>query len=327
MCALVLTNGSTTIPTWAREQAAPDCPGLQVTSAGERHGKCRTVSWLLLLAGLILVVLLLYWLLITTEGTYLGARVVAKLYDWVAVRYDVIKQFDPRFENVFVVEPAIAALEGLKKPLVLDVATGTGRVPALLLAADAFEGRLIGLDYSRKMLQQATRKSPLQSGRVALVWRDAMDLPFCNDTFDLVTCLEALEFMPSPERVLAESIRVIRPGGMLLISHRRGLESKLMPGKCWSESRFRDILSTLGMERVQLVPWQADYSLAWGWKPAAGPETWLAASRREADDQLEQLLRCPACGDRPLLREDTALCCQACHSEYPVAADGIIEMP
>ena len=44
----------------------------------------------LAVAGLLLLGVL-YWLLITTEGTYLGSRVVTLLYDWTAGRYDAIK--------------------------------------------------------------------------------------------------------------------------------------------------------------------------------------------------------------------------------------------
>lgn len=284
------------------------------------------MRWPVTLATVVLIGVFLYWLLITTEGTYLGARVVATLYNWVAHRYDGMKQFDPRFEEVFLTRPALAALKGRSTPLVLDVATGTGRIPGLLLAAPAFDGRLVGLDYSRKMLQEAARKVAAYPGRVALVWRDAMELPFPDASFDLVTCLEALEFMPRPEQVLAEAIRVTRPGGMLLVSHRRGWESKVMPGKSWSESGFRDILSRLGLEEVRLVPWQVDYDLAWGWKPTTGLDGPLVRQDRRALDWQEGLFQCPDCGARALERENAALRCLACRRDYPVAADGIIEM-
>ncbi len=284
------------------------------------------MNWTVAVAAALLVVMLLYWLLITTEGTYLGSRVVAMLYDWVAHRYDAIKRFDPQFEHLFVTRPALTALSGRSTPLVLDVATGTGRVPTLLLGAPAFDGRLVALDYSRLMLQEAARKVIPHGDRVALVWRDAMALPFSDRAFDLVTCLEALEFMPRPQHVLTELIRVIRPGGMLLVSHRRGWQSRLMPGKSWSERQFRDILSTLGLVQVQLVAWQADYNLAWGWKPASGPEGSGAVSDPAEGDWLESLLRCPTCGARGLRRGDRTLRCVACQCEYQVAADGIIDM-
>ncbi|MEW5961021.1 MAG: hypothetical protein AB1801_25115, partial [Chloroflexota bacterium] len=55
--------------------------------------------WLLVLGILALVGLLLYWQLILAEGAYLGAPLVALLYDWTAERYNRIKEFDPELET------------------------------------------------------------------------------------------------------------------------------------------------------------------------------------------------------------------------------------
>ena len=48
---------------------------------------------------------LAHWLLIRTEGVFLGRRVVVWLYDLAAERYDAIKQFDPDTESAFVTWP------------------------------------------------------------------------------------------------------------------------------------------------------------------------------------------------------------------------------
>ena len=105
----------------------------------------------------------------------------------------------------------------MPRPLVLDVATGTGRLPLTLLEQGDFRGRVIGLDLSRKMLFQAAVNLAHHAGHYDLVWHTAMDLPFPNDTFDLVTCLEAWEFLPRPVEALRQMIRVLRPGGWLLM--------------------------------------------------------------------------------------------------------------
>ena len=214
-----------------------------------------------LVSGLILVGLLLYWLLIVTEGVYLGAGIVALLYNWVATRYDGIKAFNPSFEELFLLQPMLTLLSGRDEPWVLDVATGTGRVPRLLLFSPAFYGRVVGLDYARKMLTQAASRLAAYRERVTLVWENAMHLPFPDDTFDLVTCLEALEFMPDPGRVLAEIIRIAQPGAGIVITRRRGWESRLMSGKCWSESELTELMEQLGAEQVSVIPWQVDYDL------------------------------------------------------------------
>jgi SAM-dependent methyltransferase len=50
------------------------------------------------------------------------------------------------------------------------------------------------------------------------VGADVMSLPFGDQTFDTVMCLEVLEYVPSPEAALAEMNRVLRNGGILIMS-------------------------------------------------------------------------------------------------------------
>src|SRR5512136_3279019 len=94
----------------------------------------------IVLAVVALLAALAYWELVLAEGVHLGPRVVALLYDLVARRYDGIKQFDPAYEEWFIGEPLAQALSPVRHPLVLDVATGTGRLPRTLLAQPNFAG-------------------------------------------------------------------------------------------------------------------------------------------------------------------------------------------
>jgi hypothetical protein len=123
------------------------------------------MTWLILLLSLTALVALGYYLLVTTEGVFLGKRVVIWLYDLTAHKYDDIKGFDPLDERFSVARPIV---NGLANPhgKVLDVATGTGRVPVALASDPAFHGLVVGLDPSRKMLDQAARKLAGRQGRV-----------------------------------------------------------------------------------------------------------------------------------------------------------------
>ena len=178
-------------------------------------------AWALVASlALLMLAAVLYWQFIIAEGTYLGPRVVAWTYDLVASRYDAIKQFKPRDESWFVARPLLQGLVGVERPLVLDVATGTGRLPLALLR-DRFAGsggRIVGLDLSRGMLRRGRAKLNPYGEQVWLIWQDASNLPFGEGVFDGVTCLESLEFMPEPLEVLAEMVRVLAPGGMLLLT-------------------------------------------------------------------------------------------------------------
>lgn len=285
-----------------------------------------TMHWLLVVSLATLLVLLLYWLLILTEGTYLGARVVAFLYNMVARRYDTIKGFETNLEDAFITRPLLYALRDRPAPLVLDVATGTGRIPFLLLKSPVFNGRVVGLDYARKMLERAAEKTAGYPDRVVYVWQNAMQLPFPDNSFDLVTCLEALEFMPRPYRVLEELVRVVLPGGIVFTTLRRGWESKVMPWKSWSESSFVSLLDSAGLREVQVGSWQVDYSLVWGIKPILRYTGAQTVPEAEARGWQESLFRCPACGMQTLRKDSSALRCETCDSSYAVASDGIIEL-
>lgn len=94
----------------------------------------------------------------------------------------------------------------------LDVATGTGllaRAGARILG-DA--GAVIGIDASAPMLQEArkTLASPLVQG-----WAEA--LPFRDERFDMLSLGYALRHVPDLEPPFRECLRVLKPGGRLLL--------------------------------------------------------------------------------------------------------------
>jgi SAM-dependent methyltransferase len=292
------------------------------------------MSWIkLALAGLGLVVLVLiaYWQFVIAEGTYLGARAVTLLYDCSAHVYERIKGFNVGDEQWFLGLPLARALEMIPAPLVLDVATGTGRLPRAVLRQPAFEGRVIGLDLSRRMLHEAVQRTAQFADRLTYIWQDAQTLPFEDDTFDAVTCLEALEFMPDPRRVITELVRVLRPGGVLLVTNRIGDDARFLPRRAFPRDDFGSMLQQAHpLEDVKIQVWQVDYDLAWGIKSGA--------PRGGSIRPLPDIMRCPFCESRlrPALDGETgaaaveacaaALHCQGCHRVYPIAEDGVIEL-
>jgi ubiquinone/menaquinone biosynthesis C-methylase UbiE len=212
---------------------------------------------------------LLYWLLVITEGVYLGRRAVVWMYDLTAHKYDGIKEFDDDAERFFVARPLRHHLRHLPVPLVLDVATGTGRLPHYLLDSATFHGRVIGLDPSSKMLALAAAKLAPFGYRTPLVQQTAVPLPFPDDCFDAVTCLESLEFFPSDAAALAEMVRVLQPGGVLMVTRRRGWEAKAFVGRYRNRTQFEALLTSFGLIEVNTQPWQVDYDQIFGRKPPA----------------------------------------------------------
>ncbi len=177
---------------------------------------------------------------------------------------------------------------------------------------------MIGLDYSRRMLNEAAAKLAPLDQRRALIYQPAQALPFSDNTFDAVTCLEALEFMPDPNAVIAELVRVTRPGGLILITNRKGFDARLMPGKTQPNAVIvADLASRFTLNNVRAQAWQMDYALIWAFKPG---------KRTPAPDHaLELVLRCPTCGQLMLRRGVDTLDCEACSARIPVGADGVID--
>ena len=94
---------------------------------------------------------------------------------------------------------------------VLEVACGAG--PGLLYLASKARAVTAG-DYSPEVLARA--KAP---GGVELRVFDAQNIPFADGSFDVVIIFEALYYVPSAAKFVAEAARILRPGGFLLIAN------------------------------------------------------------------------------------------------------------
>jgi ubiquinone/menaquinone biosynthesis C-methylase UbiE len=278
---------------------------------------------LLILLLLALVALFLYWQLVWAEGSYLGKRPVAWLYNLVAQRYNAIKQYADTDDARFLGEPLVLSLQGTPDPLVLDVATGTSRLPLALCKQPLFRGHIIALDNARRMLHTATEYVHDYRDRVTWIWQDAVPLPFDAETFDVVTCLEAFEFMPSTNAAFRECLRVLKPGGLLLVTNRVGSGRWLLFGKTYSRDAFVSLLQSFGQIDITTQVWQYDYDLVWSIKPDEKKTSEVSPNLRGL--KLIDLLRCPQCSV-PLERSGEALACRSCGRCYPIGADGVIEL-
>lgn len=98
----------------------------------------------------------------------------------------------------------------------LDVCCGT--CDWTISLAQAGGGEVVGLDFSKGMLEFGERKvASLGLGdRIRLVHGNAMELPFPDDTFDYATIGFALRNVPDIEQVLREMRRVVKPGGLVV---------------------------------------------------------------------------------------------------------------
>lgn len=210
-----------------------------------------------------------YWLLVLTEGTFLGPKVVAWLYDLTAHQYDAIKKSQFIYEAHHIGIPLVQALGERGAWRLLDVASGTGRVPLAILAAGSDRSMIWGIDRSVKMLALAQRATSEYGDRVAVSQQEAAQLAFADRSFEGVACLEALEFMPHPQQALKEMVRVLKPGGIMLLSNRVGTDAWFFPGRMCGRGRLENELHRLGLENIRMERWQEHYDLIWATNPAS----------------------------------------------------------
>lgn len=101
---------------------------------------------------------------------------------------------------------------------VLDVASGTGE-PGLSIAPMVGNGRVVLTDLAQDMLEVAREKaSALHLPHVEVLVCDVSELPFPDNTFDIVTCRFGFMFFPSMLRAAQEMVRVLKPGGRMAVS-------------------------------------------------------------------------------------------------------------
>ena len=132
---------------------------------------------------------------------------VRSMFDRIAPVYDLMNRvmtagLDGRWRRL--------TAEAVVRPgdRVLDACCGTGD---LALAAERAGGRVVGLDFSERMLERARRKS----ASVEWVRGDLLELPFEDASFDAATVGFGVRNVADLERSLRELRRVLRPGGRL----------------------------------------------------------------------------------------------------------------
>ena len=101
----------------------------------------------------------------------------------------------------------------------LDLATGTGVIPVKVATEGSREKRIHGLDITISMLGRARKKLVAGDIRelVDLVCASAMEIPYANASFELVTCALATHHM-NVKLLLSEARRILSAGGMLSIA-------------------------------------------------------------------------------------------------------------
>jgi demethylmenaquinone methyltransferase/2-methoxy-6-polyprenyl-1,4-benzoquinol methylase len=147
------------------------------------------------------------------------AGMVSGVFDSVATRYDLMNDLMSagihRLWKRFTVE--LSAVRAGQR--VLDIAGGTGDLAARFSRIVGAEGQVVLADINAAMLGVG-RDRLLDQGlqdNLEFVQADAQYLPFPEDSFDCVTIAFGLRNVTEKEHALADMLRVLKPGGRLLV--------------------------------------------------------------------------------------------------------------
>lgn len=176
-----------------------------------------------------------------------AAAHVREMFGRIAPRYDLLNHllsldFDKRWRR----RVAKKFNHILREPCaqVLDLCCGTGDL-AFAFRNEAPKGAaIIGSDFVPAMLVRARAKAAALGAAVEFVEADALQLPFPEDNFDLVSCAFGFRNLANYEQGVREILRVLKPGGAVGI-----LEFAEPPGKVFAATYrfyFRHILPLLG---------------------------------------------------------------------------------
>lgn len=272
------------------------------------------MNWIIAVVVIVVVGYLLDREIYFYEGAHLGPRVQSWLYDRWSKKYDAGKRESQLHDNEMLADPLFEKLMDAPEPLVLDFATGTGRLSYALLSRSDFNGRIVAIDLSQGMLEQAASKLSGHLDRVDLLRHQSLPLPFPEAAFDAVCCLEVLELMPDTEAALQEMSRLLRPGGILLTS--RGTEESGRKAKVKSGAELASILQACGFEDIQITKWWKLFDRVLANKNGTSSPVGVKS--------LTDILQCPFCGQTRWVKTSHVLTCVPCGNKLSVTPENIV---
>ncbi len=153
-----------------------------------------------------------------------------------------------------------------KESTVLDIGCGGGRTVGKL-AAMATAGKVWGIDHADASVAAATKTNArlIDEARVQIRRSSVSQLPFADNTFDVVTAVETHFFWPDLPADVREILRVMKPGATLVIiaevykgaaTRTARLCEKYAPltgMKLLSADEHRDLLSSAGFIDVRVI--------------------------------------------------------------------------
>ncbi|HEX7349886.1 demethylmenaquinone methyltransferase [Brachybacterium sp.] len=135
---------------------------------------------------------------------------VATMFDGIAKRYDLMNDVAALGQVGMWRDLMVDALQIAPGAQVLDLAAGTGTSTTAIAQAGA---QVVAADFSLGMMAEGRRRG----APVPFVGADGQHLPFADDSFDAAVISFGLRNVHEPRLALAEMVRVVRPGGRVVV--------------------------------------------------------------------------------------------------------------
>jgi ubiquinone/menaquinone biosynthesis C-methylase UbiE len=177
---------------------------------------------------------------------------------------------------------------------VLDLGSGAGFDAFLAARKVGKGGRVIGVDMTPEMIAKArdnARKA--KADNVEFRLGEIENLPVADRSVDVVISNCVLNLSPDKPRVLAETFRVLKPGGRIAISDvvaRTGLPEEIRRdpelyagcmGGAETIGRLEGILNEIGFEEVRITPRDESRSFISSWAPGTDIALWVVSAMIE----------------------------------------------
>ena len=127
-----------------------------------------------------------------------------KLLDWMTINHESLSRW------------GISHLDIEKDDLILDIGCGSGVNVERFLE---FSEKVCGIDYSKLAVEKSIRlnQKAIDEGRCEIIQSSVSNLPFEDNSFDILTAFETVYFWPDIVDDLKEARRVLKDDGILLI--------------------------------------------------------------------------------------------------------------
>lgn len=137
-------------------------------------------------------------------------------------------------------------------PRVLDVGCGIGHWARLFLSLVSERATLVGIDREPRWVERARAAAERAGLSARTTWQqgDATQLDFPDASFDVVTCQTVLIHLARPEAALAGMLRVLKPGGHLIVAEPQNLAGALVLGRTRFHAPADEVLA---LARLQLL--------------------------------------------------------------------------